>query len=389
MSSPVNIPLVTGRLLAYCRGQDWAGYDPYDALNSRVFRATPLARSAWCRLAFTQFMKRSPVNLRPLFRVPRRRNPKGTALFVMALLNLRKAGQFTEDEVIRGLVGDLIAARSPGASGSAWGYGFDWQTRTYLVPEGTPNIICTTFAGNALLDAWEAFRDEACLRHAVAAAEFLLQALREELPGGAVCFRYTPLVSTRIHNANLLGAAYCARVAAITRREEWRELAVRAAGYSAGQQSAEGAWRYGEAATQSWVDHFHTGYNLCALHAIARHAGIGTFDGALARGLGFYLGHFFTEEGAPRYFHDRTYPVDVHSAAQAIITLGLLAGRDPRCARTRAAVERWTLDHLLHPGGYFMYQKRRIGTNRIPYMRWGQAWMLLALSTRAEAGAVP
>jgi hypothetical protein len=389
MNATADIPAITARLLEYCRGRDWAGYDPYDALNSRVFRATPFARLAWCRLAFTQFMKRSPVNIRPLLAVPRRRNPKGTALFVMALLNLRKAGPFDGDETIRALVADLIAARSPAEPRSAWGYGFDWQTRTYRVPGVTPNIICTTFAGNALLEAWEPFRDEACLHHAVSAAEFLVQALREDLPGGAACFRYTPLASTRIHNANLLGAAYCARVAAITRRDEWRELAVRAAGYSAGRQSEEGAWRYGEAGTQRWVDHFHTGYNLCALHAIARHTGSGAFDGALARGLDFYLEHFFTAEGAPRYYHDRTYPVDVHSVAQAIITLGLLAGRDARCAPTREAVVRWAVRHLLHPDGYFMYQKRRFGTNRIPYMRWGQAWMLLALSTLAEAGTTP
>jgi hypothetical protein len=27
------------KLLAYCRANDWAGYDPYDALNSRLFTA--------------------------------------------------------------------------------------------------------------------------------------------------------------------------------------------------------------------------------------------------------------------------------------------------------------------------------------------------------------
>ena len=28
-------------LLAYCRANDWAGYDPYDALNSELFKALP------------------------------------------------------------------------------------------------------------------------------------------------------------------------------------------------------------------------------------------------------------------------------------------------------------------------------------------------------------
>ena len=30
---------------------------------------------------------------------------------------------------------------------------------------------------------------------------------------------------------------------------------------------------------------------------------------------------------------------------------------------------------------YFFYQKNRRYTNRIPYMRWGQAWILLSFAT--------
>ena len=34
---------------------------------------------------------RSPINVRPLFGVPKTRNPKGAALFAMTYLNLYKA----------------------------------------------------------------------------------------------------------------------------------------------------------------------------------------------------------------------------------------------------------------------------------------------------------
>jgi len=30
--------------------------------------------------------------------------------------------------------------------------------------------------------------------------------------------------------------------------------------------------------------------------------------------------------------------------------------------------------------GYFYYQRHRFHTNRIPYMRWSQAWMMYALA---------
>jgi hypothetical protein len=40
--------------------------------------------------------------------------------------------------------------------------------------------------------------------------------------------------------------------------------------------------------------------------------------------------------------------------------------------------------HMWDERGYFYYQKHRYWTNRIPYLRWGQAWMLLALATMMD-----
>src|SRR5262245_66612236 len=74
------------KLLSYCRANDWAGYDPYDALNSRIFQALPFLNFKLARLALTQANKRSPINFRPLLLVPKSHNPKGLALFLVSLL---------------------------------------------------------------------------------------------------------------------------------------------------------------------------------------------------------------------------------------------------------------------------------------------------------------
>src|SRR3984893_11101329 len=86
-------------LWQWCRAQDFAGYDPYDALNSRLFQATPLKRSRLARLAWTQFCKRSPVNFRSLIRVPRERNSKAIALFALAALADYRRCQTKETEI--------------------------------------------------------------------------------------------------------------------------------------------------------------------------------------------------------------------------------------------------------------------------------------------------
>ena len=108
-------------LMAYCRKNDWAGYDPYDALNSRVFNFSPFAKSRVCRIAITQIVKRLPVNPRPLLLVPQKQNPKAIALFLMAFLKLSKLGLLDQKDLVEAMVERLVALRSPHTSYWCWG----------------------------------------------------------------------------------------------------------------------------------------------------------------------------------------------------------------------------------------------------------------------------
>jgi hypothetical protein len=256
------------------------------------------------------------------------------------------------------------------------------------VSEGSPNIICTTFVGNALLDAWEAYQRTDCLEHALSASRFLVERLCDEISGEEACFNYTPITPSRIHNANLLGAAYVARVAVAADDKSALGLIQRAARYSVRKQAADGSWPYGEATTQQWIDNFHTGYNLCALQTIKEQTGSSEFDAAIRQGLAFFTAYFFRKDGAPKYFHNRTYPLDIHSAAQSLITLS----RFRNTAELNGlldAVLCWTCDKLRSDNGYFYHQKHMLFTNHIPYMRWNQAWMLFALSMLTKPNAPP
>ena len=42
---------------------------------------------------------------------------------------------------------------------------------------------------------------------------------------------------------------------------------------------------------------------------------------------------------------------------------------------------KWYLDHMQSENGYFYYRQGKWIRNRIPYMRWGQAWAFHALTT--------
>ena len=372
-------------LLAYCRKENWAGFDPYDALNSRLFNATPFRHVKLCRLALTQILKRLPFNLRPLLLIEKEQNPKALALFLAAGLKLSKLGVEGAESIPDEMITRLEAMRSTGTPYWCWGYSFPWQTRTIIVPRGEPNLVCTAFVAEALLDAYEGNHDARLLDMANSAGQYLLKELYWTDPDGTASFSY-PLqgMRSKVHNANLLGAALLCRLYRHTGYRQTLETALRIARYSAARQQENGAWAYGELSTQGWADNFHTGYNLCALRTIARNAETSEFDTSIRRGFEFYSKSFFRGDGAPKYYHNRVYPIDTHCVAQSIITLLEFRDIDGSSVELAGNVYRWALENMRDREGYFHYQIQPVYRNRIPYMRWTQAWMLLALATFME-----
>jgi len=375
----------TLKLLAYCRANNWAGYDPYDALNSRVFRALPFLNFKLARLVLTQGVKRSPINLRRLLLVTKTPNPKGIALFLSSLVKLTKNGAVEDDGLIRTLTNQLLDLRTPGWVYSCWGYNFDWQTRGELVPKGFPNIICSSFAANALLDAYDRSPEDSLLDAAKSAAEFILDKLFWREGTTKACFNYTPIGRSEVHNANLLGAALLCRIARTANQKKFLDPALEAARYSVGKQHDDGGWDYGEQPYQRWIDNFHTGFNLVALRKISKYGTTTEFNESVALGLKFFLEHFFREDGAPRYFHNAIYPIDIHSVAQSIITLVELKDLSDGNIDLARSVFRWAMSNMWDARHYFYFQKKPSLTVRTPMMRWSEAWMLLALAALGEA----
>lgn len=376
-----DVEFTARKLLTYCYDNDWAGYDPYDALNSNLVMGMPVLQSKIPALVLTQTLKRSPVNLRRLLRIPKTQNPKGIALFLSALLKAPKLASDRTEDLVGVLTGRLLALRSPGSPYWCWGYSFPWQGRAMLVPRWMPNLVCTQFAASALLDLYEQRQDSEHLNMAVSGAEYILNELYWSEGDSVAGFGY-PLASLRnqVHNANFLAAALFCRVFKHTGEKKFLGPGLRVARCSAAKQRADGSWPYGEKPSQRWVDNFHTGYNLCALQAIGRDAGTEQFQSCIRRGFDFYRTHFFRSDGAAKYFHNRTYPLDIHCVAQSIITLLVFRDLDPDNVQLAHSAFRWAMKNMWDDRGFFYYRVLRFGTIRTSYMRWSQAWMFRALS---------
>jgi rhamnogalacturonyl hydrolase YesR len=386
MSVPTRDPEIAAlKLFEYCQTNDWSGYDPYDALNSPFVRTLPIINSRVPRIVLTQFLKRSPVNVRRLLGIPRTQNPKALALFLNSFLRLSRLDLLAGNQLSELMIERLVALRSPGSKYWCWGYSFPWQTRTIVVPCFAPSLVCTTFVADALLNLYEVSNEARLLEMAASAGQYIIDELYYTEGDHIASFSYPlPDLKTKVHNASLLAAALLVRLFSHTGKEEFLAIALKATRYSVSKQREDGSWPYGELPTQQWVDNFHTGYNLSALRSIQLYARTNEFDQSIASGFSFYKEHFIREDGAARYFHDRTYPIDVHCVAQTLLTLLEFHDQYPSNLKLVESVFAWTMDHMWDERGFFYYRVLRTLTIRTPYMRWSEAWMLLALCTLAE-----
>jgi len=338
-------------------------------------------------------MKRSPVNLRPLLRVPKEHNPKALGLFLTGYCNLYELlreetdifeGEITAshcEEMIHTLSGKLLERVSHGYSGACWGYNFDWQARKILYfPKYTPTVVVTAFVVQGLFQAYEITRDQNLLSTALSSADFVMNDLKRTPKERGFLLSYSPLEGNNtVYNASLLGSKLLALCYHYTGNKEYLNASWESVRACIDAQEDDGSWVYGEHPVQTWKDSFHTGYNLEALLFYQRYTGDDSFSENIQRGLSYYFNTFFLPDGTPKYYHDRIYPVDIHCPAQLPVTLHHAGLYDDHKERVDTVL-RWTIENMQDRRGYFYFQLKKGISSKIPYMRWSQAFMFYAFS---------
>ncbi|MDO5308186.1 MAG: hypothetical protein Q4G03_01615 [Planctomycetia bacterium] len=398
------------RLDAWLLAHDFAGVDPYDALNSPLAPILTL-NSKVGRIALTQILRRAPINLRPFLFIRPGVNPKALGLALEAYCALAKVAskELNDDgqksvsyEGARAradlLVARLLQLQAPTSSGAAWGYNFPWQNRYQLLPRYTPTLVNTSFISHALLDYADltSLAPQNQSRTALAqkarnaaysSARFILHDLRRDTPTQScgVLLSYTPLDDNFVYNANFLGASLLARIlsadcqAVLTyeEREEARTLVNAILVSCMTAQNSDGSWRYGRRAQQSWIDSFHTGFNLESLRRLQSYGFAESYRDAYALAERFYAENFFDSNGAPWYYAQRPYLYDVHAPMEALYFFSRYA---PKRQELIDRIFAWTRQNLYDSKhGYFYFRKTRFYTIKIPYLRWSQSWALRAL----------
>ncbi len=350
------------------------GHDPHDLLTSPVLRrvrgGTRAARIT--RLAALQFGRRSGIDLRSLLRVPPTENPKALALFLGGLLKAKEKVTPHWEHDAKDLVHRLL--RSMREFG--WGYPFPWQSRTHFLSEHTPNIVTTSFVGNALTE-WDRHSPAPELERAIRrAAEYILSLqVHPASEQNGVAFGYAENDSQIVFNASILGAGFLQNAGKLLANSSYIERAHHAAKFVMAHQRADGGWGYGLEKSQHWTDSFHTGFTIRSMKAIAEEVGDPRLANAALRGFEYYRQNFLEPDFAIGYFPHRRYPIDAHALGDAMLTFSAFGEQE-----TAINIAQWAIEHLRSPNGFFYYQRHRVFTNRIPYIRWSNAWIFRGLA---------
>ncbi len=391
---PDNLPHDTlYEVLSYTASEDFAGYDPYDTLNAWV----PFHwLGKWGPVLAIQFQKRNPINIRPLLGIKKERNPKAIGLFLRAysLLYMRDPKPEYLGHM-RSLFAWLRDNPSKGYSSYCWGYNFPWASPLKYMPAYMPSVVATGFVVKGLHEYYRATTDPEVPSLIQGAADFVLNHVERHEDQTGLCFSYTPVMKDACYNASLLGAEILARnlhsppsppqppsSPSLLREGEEGGVIRRAVDFVVHRQHPDGRWNYsidpdtGKERTQ--ID-FHQGYVIESIEEIMRLTGRrpAHWEEAVRKGLEFYRNEQFFDDGRSKWRLPKEWPVEIHNQAQGIITFGMFDEyRD-----FASVIADYTIREMRDERGYFYYHKFKNYTIKIPYMRWSQAWMAVALAS--------
>ncbi|MGC9195922.1 MAG: hypothetical protein ACP5IL_10765 [Syntrophobacteraceae bacterium] len=358
---------------------NYKGYDPSDGLTSFL---RPLTfKNTFLERILQQIGRQSPVNLRPIIGIKPLESAQGRSYAAWGYLErYRRTAEPLYKTKALACLEWLDRNKSPNYESHSWGYLFDYASRGGRRAGYESTSVWTGLAGQVFLEVYELFGIERHFEVIKSISDWIKKLPREKTSSGA-CISYSAKGQGSIHNANMIGAAFLAGAAQYTKDGQALEVAREAMEYSCGRQRGDGAWYYAEKPDCRWVDNFHTGYNLDSLKRYARYSGDLSFQENLTKGIDYYRNTFIRDDGFPRYYCKRSYPLDIQCASQAIETLTFFCEELPDCLILARKVADWTIENMQDEDGHFYYRLYPLGLKaKVPLIHWGQTTMYRALA---------
>lgn len=371
-------------LVKYIGKENYYGYDPYDTLNSFI----PFEYfGKWISVYATQFQKRNPINIRPLLGIKKFRSTKGLGLLLKAYVKLYL---ITNDENllpnIEYIKNWLIDNKKYYNDAFCWGYDYPYATKNSLLPKGFPTVIHHSYIIDSLFEYYKAFKNIEVYELIKSSYKFVINNLQISHQNIGKCFSYNPKSNNICcYNASLHAAKVLAIVDSLNNNFDYKDLINEAIDFVISKQKENGVWFYSidkiSGKERRQID-FHQGFILESLFDIKNLTNVRNeaLEKSIKRGLKFYKENQFLSNGQSLWRIPKAYPVDIHNQSQGIITFSKLHSYNKNNLDFAKKIIEWTINNMQSNKGFFYYRNFKNYKNKIPYMRWGQSWMLLAFA---------
>lgn len=370
----------------YVKKEDYRGWDPYDALHSSLTTKMCMGNS-YLEILLTQINRVSPINMRPFLKIEKGIDLKGTALFARAYSEMYNG---TKEKVYYNELSTILyflrkESLKNSFSNECWAshyFRYRGADKSQLV-QISPDVIGTSQSIIALVEGYKITRDENIKNTAIDAWNFVINNFIH-FNQDKIFIKYDLAENNRVViNASAQGLETGNHILTIWANEKTKYICQKLADSLISAQEDDGSWKYSfynNGRVRNQLD-FHQGFILDALLEYLPNAD----DKAeilccIDKGIRFYREKMFLNDGRSYYRYPTKYPTDIHNQAQGIITLCKFGALNSQYLEFAKKIANWTICNMQDPTGYFYYQKWPIVLNEIPYMRWSQAWMMLALS---------
>jgi hypothetical protein len=315
------------------------------------------------------------------------------AQLILAFLNLYETSgdkRFLTRAVSLG--DEMMNYSISGYHGPCWGYPFDWQnSKNEVWPKNTPFITCTPYCYEAYVALLNSTGDGKYRKIAAGIAEFVHADLNETPTGpNSAAGSYSPYDRRQVVNASAYRAFLLRDAGLRFKRLDYLETSERNLNFVLDSQRNNGSWYYSMGGETSFIDNFHTCFNLKNLLKINQIDPTEQVASAILRGYAYYRNHLIDADGNPRSFSMeprlQLAKLEMYNFAEGI-TLGTLLQKEHPAAGTlaRSLAEKLITQHQL-PGGYFVTRVFRGGiSHRFPFLRWPQAQLFYALTNLRRA----
>ncbi len=376
-----------------------SGFDPFDLYSQAprfrniVYSHNFIVSRSVSRL-FNAANLFAPALTRKIFGVKKTVNAKGVGLLGLGYLyRYKRTKEKSDKSRIHELAEWLMKNKDLKYPGISWGYPFDWQSRIFI-PEGTPSVVVSSVVGDFFVKLFELSGEEKYLKVAEGICEFILNGLNQTRKDeNTICFSYTPLDNFQVHNANLFGAEFLVRVGTILNNREFVSTGLKAANFAISQQLNDGSlnyWGDDQNDTQpNKNDHYHVGFEIRMLTSIGKVAADDRIISSAEKYYNYYLSNFFQDSQIgkiPKMYPYSTFPLDIHACAEAIIlnTEMHRLHENENSLNLAVTIAEWVLSNMQNKDGSFAASRNKfpgfLMNIRIPYLRWGQAWMFYAIN---------